>query len=67
MSECRSWFGRDWACQGRVKRKIENVARFVGLLPPLYTWFEVPDVRIATWISTKLGLRVALERPNTKK
>lgn len=67
MDECRSWFGTNWRCQGRVKRRLENIARYVGLIPPLTTWFEVPDPRIATWISTKLGLSVALERFATKK
>lgn len=60
MRECRSWFGKNWKTQPRVKRKlVENTRYRVGMRPSVDVWFEVPDVRFATWISVKHSLQVA--------
>ena len=56
MRECRSWFGRNWRTQGRVKRKLHDKYSRLGQTIPV--WFEVPDLRFATWISVKLSLQV---------
>ena len=58
MRECRSWFGKNWRTQPRVKRKLTSpyVSR-VGR-EPIAVWFEVPDLRFATWISVKMSLQV---------
>jgi hypothetical protein len=56
MHECRAWFGRDWRTQPRVRRKLHP--RFSLTSESLSVWFEVPDLRICTWIATKLALEV---------
>jgi hypothetical protein len=57
MKECREWFGKDWKCQGKVRRKLEsyglNRTRKSQLI-----WFEVPDPKFATWISVKHSIQV---------
>ncbi len=61
MRECRSWFGKNWRTQPRVKRKLAEGQRHGRNLPTVQVWFEVPDLRIATWISVKYSLQVAGE------
>ena len=62
MRECRSWFGKNWRTQGRVKRKLTNSYNGRPFLQhPIAVWFEVPDQRFATWISVKHSLQVAGE------
>ena len=64
MSECRDWFGKDWQTQRNVRRKITGP----GQLKPLQVWFDVPDPRWATWISTKLAVQVSVkDKLNTDK
>lgn len=60
MRECRSWFGKNWRTQGRVKRKLAH-GQIRTLRDPIAVWFEVPDLRFATWISVKMSLQVAGE------
>ena len=60
MRECRSWFGKNWRTQGRIKRKLMEGRRYQAV-PVIPVWFEVPDLRIATWISVKYSLQVAGE------
>jgi len=62
IRECRSWFGKNWRAQSKVKRKLESQAN-VGRITftrsaPMPVWFEVPDPRFATWISVKFSLQV---------
>jgi len=54
MQECRSWFGKHWKSQSRVKRKLTNKSALV-------VWFDVPDTRFAAWISMKYSLQVGRE------
>jgi len=61
MRECRSWFGKNWRTQGRVKRKLSENSRYGRSAPAIPVWFEVPDLKIATWLSVKLSLQVAGE------
>lgn len=61
MRECRSWFGKNWRTQPRVKRKLAESQRYGRSTPSVQVWFEVPDLRIATWISVKYSLQVAGE------
>ena len=62
MRECRSWFGKNWRTQSRVKRKLTEGSRMSrGTRPSISVWFEVPDLRFATWISVKMSLQVAGE------
>lgn len=56
MAEARAWFGKNWKCQGKVRRKLENICHGSSL--PV--WFDVPDPRWSTWVSTKLGVRVVV-------
>lgn len=57
MRECRGWFGKNWRTQGRVKRKFAH-SHIRVVREPIPVWFEVPDLRFATWISVKLSLQV---------
>jgi hypothetical protein len=62
MRECRAWFGKNWRTQGRIKRKLAEGSRYSrGNRPSVQVWFEVPDLRFATWISVKMSLQVAGE------
>jgi len=62
MRECRSWFGKNWQTQGRVKKKLSTrYPNRTNLLQPIPVWFDVPDPRFATWISVKLSLQVSGE------
>jgi hypothetical protein len=57
MRELRTWFGKDWKGQPRVKRKIthnwSNKKHQV--------WFDVPDPACASWLGIKLGVMTALK------
>ena len=61
MRECRSWFGKNWKTQPRVKRKLVENTRYGRNIPAVAVWFEVPDLRFATWVSVKYSLQVAGE------
>lgn len=59
MRECRVWFGKNWRCMSKVRRKLAGRLRALG---PVSVWFEVPDPRFATWISVKYSLEVQSDR-----
>lgn len=61
MRECRSWFGKNWRSQGRVKRKLAENQHHGNNKPSVKVWFDVPDLRFATWVSVKYSLQVAGE------
>ena len=54
MQECRNWFNNNWRAQSRVKRQFNRKTVFV----PVTVWFDVPDAKWATWVSTKLSIVV---------
>ena len=58
MSECRSWFGKNWQGMSKVRRKFTRQYARGGKLPPVLVWFEVPDPRFATWVSVKMSIQV---------
>lgn len=58
MSEARTWFGKNWKTQPRVKRKLEKYGT-----TSVTVWFDVPDPKFATWVSVKLAVR-PVEAPN---
>lgn len=57
MAECRTWFGKNWRCQGKVLRKLGSMNHRYSPKPQLI-WFDVPDPKFATWVSVKLGIQV---------
>ena len=57
IREARQWFGKDWKSQSKVKRKLAQKNLF-GRPTTLMTWFDVPDVGFATWISIKYSIQV---------
>lgn len=61
MRECREWFGKNWRTQPRVKRKLTESLKSGRSRSGVYVWFEVPDLRFATWVSVKMSLQVAGE------
>jgi hypothetical protein len=63
MHECRAWFGQDWRSMPRVRRKLHP--RYSSNMEPLSVWFEVPDLRICTWIATKLALELTTRAPDS--
>ena len=58
MAEARKWFGKNWKCQSKVRRKLTNRPFITNT--PMPVWFEVPDPSWSTWIATKLGVRVVV-------
>ena len=59
MRECRSAFGDRWRTQSKVRRRLEEKHRYSQVpRSVIEVWFDLPDPRIATWISIKLGVRV---------
>ena len=58
MRECRAWFGKDWRCQPKVRRKLSTGA--FGRRP-CQVWFDVPDERFASWVAVKLAVEVVSE------
>ena len=63
MRECRVWFGRDWRTQPRVRRRL-NPPHIKTIPVTVKVWFEVPDLRICTWIATKSSLEVTTRAPD---
>ena len=57
MAECRIWFGKNWKCQNKVRRKLETHNHRYTRKPQLI-WFEVPDPKFATWVSVKHSIQV---------
>jgi len=64
MRECRSWFGKNWRSMPKVRRKLDPRwgAKTITAVKTS-VWFEVPDLRICTWIATKLALEVTTQAP----
>lgn len=62
MREARTWFGKEWASQGHVKRKLERL-KYMPNAEPLNIWFDVPDAKFGTWVAVKLAVRTA-DPPN---
>jgi hypothetical protein len=56
MHEARAWFGKNWTCQHKVKRKLERY----NPKKSIQVWFDVPDPQWATWIATKLAVQVTV-------
>jgi hypothetical protein len=65
MAEARSWFGKNWKCQPRVRRRFRQFQHnwnLVGtsIVPTEITvWFEVPNLQFETWAVIKCGVRRA--------
>lgn len=60
MREARALYGKNWKCQGHVKKKLERYAWHNSTgVASLYerVWFDVPDPRFSTWVSMKLAVR----------
>lgn len=63
MRECRVWFGRNWRCQNKVRRRFRHANK--NTIAAISTvWFEVPDLTICTWIATKTSLEVSTRAPD---
>jgi hypothetical protein len=59
MAEARSWFGKNWQCQNKIKRKLGPFSNN----SPIVVWFDVPDPKWATWVATKTALQVVANDP----
>ena len=61
MRECRQNFGTNWRTQSKVKRKLSRDCARTG--QRMWVWFEVPDLRFASWIALKLAMAVSQDPP----
>ena len=61
MAECRQWFGTNWKSQPRVRRKLPTPSGHN--VPALAVWFDVPDIKFATWIAVKHSIQVSTLAP----
>ena len=61
MRECRAWFGKNWQCQGKVRKKLSSHSGLRWVKQPSAVWFDVPDARWATWVATKMSLQVVAD------
>lgn len=66
MAECRRLFGKEWACQRKIKRKIEKL-KWSGDSDRVDAWFEVPDSKFGVWIALKTGVVLIKEELKTGK
>lgn len=60
MGEARALYGKNWKCQGHVRKKLDRYAwgNSSGTFTKFVTiWFEVPDPKFTTWVSMKLAVR----------
>lgn len=62
MQECRTWFGKDWKTQPKVRKKLNRLTGYEHV--PV--WFEVPDETWASWVSTKLSVEICLDKKYQK-
>ena len=70
MRDLRQEFGNNWKGRPRVLRqlKINEWSGWYMKNPKLVKiWFDVPDLRIATWLSLKYGIAVELSNKNNGK
>ena len=56
MAECRRLFGKEWSCQGKVRRKLDKIRWSDN--PRVDVWFEVPDSKFGVWITLKTGVEL---------
>jgi hypothetical protein len=66
MSECRAWFGKNWRCQNKIRKKLRSgraIGPRTGHVIKITAWFEVPDLGVCTWIATKHSLEITAQAP----
>jgi hypothetical protein len=63
MAECRRLFGKEWCCQGKVRRKLDKIRLTDN--PRVDVWFEVPDSKFGVWITLKTGVEL-IKQENKK-
>lgn len=57
MRELRTWFGKDWRGQPRVKRKLSHNWN----KEKHQVWFDVPDPSCTSWLGIKLGVQAMVK------
>jgi hypothetical protein len=68
MHECRIAFGDNWRGQSKVRKKLIRQTLYQHVLKqPLEVWFDMPDTRVSTWISMKLGIGARERDPKVHK
>jgi len=58
VREANAWFGRNWRGQRRVRRQLRDKISNIWQTEPKKVWFEVPDIKFASWITVKYTLPV---------
>ena len=61
VREANAWFGPgNWRGQRRVKRQLRENKSLIWQPEPKKIWFEVPDLKFASWIMVKYTLPVEI-------
>lgn len=61
VREANAWFGPgNWRGQRRVKRSLRESKSSIWQTEPRKIWFEVPDLKFASWIMVKYTLPVEI-------
>jgi hypothetical protein len=61
VREANVWFGAgNWRGQRRVKRQLRESINPMWPVEPKKVWFEVPDLKFASWITVKYTLPVEI-------
>lgn len=59
IRELNQTFGvNNWKGQNHIKRRLENL--IWDDRKTIWVWFDVPDVKIATWLAVKLAVQVRI-------
>jgi hypothetical protein len=59
IRELNQTFGvNNWKGQHHVKRRLENLIWEND--KAIWVWFDVPDIKIATWLAVKLAVTVRM-------
>jgi hypothetical protein len=65
VREANRWFGTgNWRGQRRVRRQLRPASRYPAtfgwMVETKKIWFDVPDIKFASWIKVKYTLPVEL-------
>ena len=68
VREANRWFGAgNWRGQRRVKRQLRESVNPLWPVEPKKVWFEVPDLKFASWIMVKYSLPVEIVQRNNSE
>jgi hypothetical protein len=65
MQECRQQFSKTWRTMPKLRKKLNR--RYAARSKAVWTWFDVPDPKFATYIALKISAPISLEDPGLQK